>query len=315
MKLSENLHLHCTRGRKGDCIHIHYAGKSGKWRNIIVDSGPASAVSEFCRLYDSILQSGECVDIMIVTHYDEDHIGALLKMERTLSVGKLCFNVYDGSSSGSTDLSASHAQRLFHTKISGEKITSILAGDSLVLDGAVLYFIAPSVENRLGAMNAMRKAEEELYDLSSGNDWYRSIDELMGEDYPEEDRSVSNRASISFVFEYDVKRILISGDSPGNSVKAGLKSFGFHSFNLVQLPHHGSARNISEELLCDIACRNFLISADGVRHPDKLTVAKLLKKYDRIMVYCNYTWWNQSFLTADDMRYVDDGSLTFLSVD
>ena len=82
----------------------------------------------------------------------------------------------------------------------------------------------------------------------------------------------------------------------------------------MKLPHHGSIRNLSDDLLSKLEADVFLICADGTSHPNKQTVAKLLQRYDRITIYSNYSWWLNGFLNAEDMKFIQNGQLIFRNV-
>ena len=88
IQLTDNLTISTIRSGKGDCVHICFIGSSGQPHNIIVDSGPTSSAGEFRNLLTSIIRSGETLDALIITHYDDDHIGGILMMikhERTIT--------------------------------------------------------------------------------------------------------------------------------------------------------------------------------------------------------------------------------------
>ncbi len=78
------------RSGKGDCIHINYDG-----HNIIVDTGPTSTAGQFRILCNSILTKGESLDALVISHYDDDHIGGILKVG-DLGFKNVYFNAYDG---------------------------------------------------------------------------------------------------------------------------------------------------------------------------------------------------------------------------
>ena len=75
----ENISITSIRSGKGDCIHLRFVGDAGIPHNIIIDSGPASAAGEFRSLMASIISTGESLDALFITHYDEDHIASILK--------------------------------------------------------------------------------------------------------------------------------------------------------------------------------------------------------------------------------------------
>lgn len=70
----DGLEISTIRSRKGDCIHVRCDS-----RNIIVDSGSTSSAGEFRRLCASVLDRGEMLDVLFIIHYDDDHIGGILK--------------------------------------------------------------------------------------------------------------------------------------------------------------------------------------------------------------------------------------------
>ncbi len=50
-------------------------------------------------------------------------------------------------------------------------------------------------------------------------------------------------------------------------------------FDLVKLPHHGSYKNITKEILGKIECSDYVVSTDGSVHfhPDKKMMLKIIK--------------------------------------
>jgi hypothetical protein len=58
-----------------------------------------------------------------------------------------------------------------------------------------------------------------------------------------------------------------------------------------KLPHHGSAKNLSEALIRKVDCQLFLISTDGSgrpRHPDHLAILRILRNSRRPTLMFNY---------------------------
>ena len=98
------------------------------------------------------------------------------------------------------------------------------------------------------------------------------------------DRSVPNNASIAFLAESHGKSLLIGGDASAavlaNSIRALLSHRGRPRLRVdaFVLPHNGSARNLSRELLELLNCERYLVSTDGsrFRHPDRETIARIL---------------------------------------
>lgn len=98
------------------------------------------------------------------------------------------------------------------------------------------------------------------------------------------DDSIPNAASIALCIRYYGKTILFSGDATSGDLIDALKTWSKETkhplkFDVIKLPHHGSARNCMD-LLDSIDGTCFLISTDGKKysHPDKETLAKIVTR-------------------------------------
>lgn len=296
----ERVALSTIRSGKGDCIRLRFIGDSGVPHNIIIDSGPTSSAGEFRGLISLIQANDEQLEMLIITHYDDDHIGGILKVGDP-GFQAVYFNAYDGMEEESTNLSAAQNQRLFHMLPTTKVHSSVLAGDVFELDGARITIAAPDTDMLL---RAKQKMKEKDVQFASATDWGMTLDELMVKPYPSTDTSIANQASIVFTFEYDSHRFLFCGDSWAKNIPGG-------HFDMVKMPHHGSIRNISDDLLSRLEADVFLICADGTSHPNKQTIAKLLQKYGEITVCSNYSWWLNDFLLPEDRKYIQNGQLIF----
>ena len=236
VQLTDNLTISTIRSGKGDCVHICFIGSSGQPHNIIVDSGPTSSAGEFRNLLTSIIRSGETLDALIITHYDDDHIGGILKACDP-GFTEIYFNAY-AEATETENLSATQNQRLLHSLERSKIHSSVLAGDEIAIDGARIIVHAPTSEM---LSRAMAKMEEANAQLASVSDWTCSLDDLMAKPYPSSDTSIANQSSIVFTFEYAGIRNLFCGDAWAENIPGG-------KYDLVKLSHHGSIRNISDEI-------------------------------------------------------------------
>jgi glyoxylase-like metal-dependent hydrolase (beta-lactamase superfamily II) len=97
------------------------------------------------------------------------------------------------------------------------------------------------------------------------------------------DQSIPNRSSIMFVAEYDERTVLLTGDGRGSDLVRGLirrypkvKDGVFH-VNVLKVPHHGSARNVSRQFFSQITADTYVFSADGTNgNPDLPTLGWLV---------------------------------------
>ncbi|TKF27538.1 MBL fold metallo-hydrolase [Vibrio kanaloae] len=95
----------------------------------------------------------------------------------------------------------------------------------------------------------------------------RSIEELANTKF-EDDNSITNRSSLSFLIESNGKRLLYLSDSDAGTVLSWLDDSGLESITVdaVKVSHHGSQNNTSIDLLNRIVCKKYLISTNGNSH-------------------------------------------------
>ena len=102
------------------------------------------------------------------------------------------------------------------------------------------------------------------------------------------DGSITKGSSVSILAEYEGHSLLLPGDAFADDLVDSLAKLqqerGLGDSKLpvaaLKLPHHGSARNITEKLLSSIQCGYYLISTDGSgqqRHPDHQALLSILK--------------------------------------
>lgn len=93
------------------------------------------------------------------------------------------------------------------------------------------------------------------------------------------DNSVYNLASIVVSAEAGGKKMLLTGDGLADDILAGLreakllKAGGTLHVDVLKLPHHGSARNVTEEFLATVTADHYVVSANGrYDNPDLVTL-------------------------------------------
>lgn len=108
------------------------------------------------------------------------------------------------------------------------------------------------------------------------------------------DTSKTNGSSISFIIEYDDKKLLFLADSHNDIIineLSSLKDNGYElDFEVVKASHHGSKNNTSKKLLNLISSKRYLISTSGAKHahPDIETIAKIATTNDSKEILTNY---------------------------
>ncbi len=83
--------LEVMQAKKGDCLILHYGDKTPRF--ILVDGGPAGVYAQSLRPRLDELRAGPCnngtvlLDLLIVTHIDDDHIRGVLDLMDRLRDG------------------------------------------------------------------------------------------------------------------------------------------------------------------------------------------------------------------------------------
>lgn len=98
------------------------------------------------------------------------------------------------------------------------------------------------------------------------------------------DDSPFNGSSIALLAEFDGKRALLGADAHPNLLLECIRAAapapgGRLRVDAFKIPHHGSRRNLSREMIEALNCPRFLVSTDGSRfgHPDPEALARVIK--------------------------------------
>ncbi len=107
--------------------------------------------------------------------------------------------------------------------------------------------------------------------------------DMLGEpdDPPGSDSSVANGSSIAVILEHDGDRLLLAGDAFPGVLAGALERYpGGAPVDLAvfKLPHHGSIRNMTAEMIEAVNCDRFAISSNGkyFGHPSSRALDTLL---------------------------------------
>jgi beta-lactamase superfamily II metal-dependent hydrolase len=128
------------------------------------------------------------------------------------------------------------------------------------------------------------------------------------------DSKIANRSSIVLLAECDDVRVLLAGDAtPGilePAVRSLLRAREIDQLPLTafKLPHHGSAANLTRELLRLLPADYYLFSSDGTqfRHPDDSAVAMVLE-YGKPGAELVFNYRNPRTSKWDDPRLAKQG--------
>ena len=286
-----------------------------------------------------------------MTHIDDDHIGGFLCWLESTSaeypaIEKIYFNTARGISEHMGD-GREAQESYFEDSIQGtpsdenysaKSACSILellqnkrllnqlcpysaaGGPPIALPcGALMRFISPSEKTALASLKLWRTAEKKTvvnYGGAGKNDGpWDDLDTLMGKKEPA-DSSVSNGTSLAFLFDFADAHLAFLGDAHADVCAEGLRALGYtperpYPADLVKLSHHGSACNLSEELLVLLDCQRFLVStASGkYRKTQKAAIAQLLHFRETVELYFNCSCPSRIFSSRDREEYLQTGRL------
>ena len=284
---------------KGDCILISI---NDNQLNILIDGGLGKTYNqELKKRLEIIKKKNRYLDLVILTHYDNDHIGGILKLLddekkfKSRFIKEFWFNSFDKAlvnpSSDSNQTSA--RQQIKFDEYIKELIPSMNYISKLSIDNQKEMFLGENREvkfyllspnnQKLDELSLKYEKEKANYQTSAkSNDYDISIEELSLGDF-KKDTSLTNGASIAFILKYESRKFLFLGDAHIDLIVESIKELGYSSENrlkleFVKLSHHGSSKNLNSEFLDLIESQKFVISTNGGRHkhPNKETLAKIL---------------------------------------
>ena len=279
----------------GDCIHLRFCS-AGKWYNIVIDSGPAMHEQSFFKLMNRFKASEEQLDLLCLTHMDDDHILAVKNYlgnpKRDSSFIKhVWINVPDDEIEAAKSIipssvcttGAKKASKLYGF-IYNRQIphsTKIQRGQTMYFGDVLVQAVLPTPERLDEYFEEWRRQKEQKAKSkpTSAND---------------DDDSAANGGSIALFVWAMGQKMLFSGDAFAPDLKEVAEKWAGDGFDLVKLPHHGSNANISDEMLEAMKCRRFIISANGTMdRPTQKTVDILGgygSKHGEVTLYGNYHW-------------------------
>ena len=303
--------IHFLQVKHGDAFIVE-CDRGGNHGVVVVDGGPVICSKAFMAKMEEL----ETPDLMVLTHYDDDHIGGLLKyFGACWKAGRVpAKEVWanctgwdakvvkegvekDGKISAITPRSILQAVNL-SAELSKCVSKYGTVWESRVIEGFVREFPFASIEvlspteefweetrdkmEKEGAAKALAVRKMEVDPLKI------PLDKLAQEHSPKAPNiktasELANGSSIALVLRCDDLSILMLGDCYPHNVEAWLRSKGYSEENplvvdYVKVAHHGSKHNTNNALLDIIRCNHYIISTDGdkFKHPDRQSIAHIL---------------------------------------
>lgn len=279
--------------------------------NLIVDTGPAAFQPKFQQLASQIAANKERIDLLILTHTDNDHIKGCTRYLQSLGekiIDRVWMNGFrEGANLGIQEHTAKQASVLsgLLNKNGIAVIHPVSEGYRWDIHGVKLEVIGPTAKELEAAAEAMPcpgicgHAQAAYWgNIKDASDIYKP------------DTSPTNRSSIIFTVEFEGKKLLFTGDSPSESLERAISRHCPHdTFEVVKLPHHGSPRNVSRELIRKLHADKFIISSN--KRIDKTLLRRFAEEKGRAKFLLNYDSWQGGYFTENDMqKYVSKDKIT-----
>jgi len=258
------------------------------------------------------------VDLLILTHTDEDHIGGILKYyedydRKTKLFKNVWFNTGDLISSklklatkDEFQIPVNDSNNLNMSLKQGLTLESCLLYDDilpkqLITSGkthemflANLQVLSPEIEDLIEFYKKWEVEKEYQLEVAYKKDYNLTIFSLLNNNYTE-NGTLANKSSISFIFNYKDKKILLMGDAFPSVIEINIRKLGYNESNklkleVVKVSHHGSKNGMSPTLLNIIDCDKFVISTNGSNGlPSKECLARIVAhKKEKVFLYFNY---------------------------
>ncbi|MBU9824910.1 ComEC/Rec2 family competence protein [Rahnella perminowiae] len=298
----------------GDCILVTSEDQKCV-SNLLIDGGNGATFAfgerkrfsgALRRVLDELKGKGQKIDLAILTHIDDDHIGGLLRaFEKPGYLSEMVSSIWFNSSRSITNhfnvaeisdndihlcndsLLTSVRQgknlEVLLNEISCERQPVVMAGQRIV-KGAFKFTILSPDEDKLSKLLHKWPDEPDPVQTSAHTtDYELSLKEIWSNDKFETDASDYNGSSIAFILEVEENKLLFLGDSHDEIIVRNLRALGFSktqklALDLVKISHHGSQYNTSPEFLSLVDANKYVISTNGAKHglPNKRTIARIL---------------------------------------
>lgn len=298
-----NMRVYPLQAAHGDALIVE-SELEGKTFRIVIDGGPEETADAIADIY---LRLGH-IDLLVLTHYDADHITGLLRYFEKLKgeecvvdrVWANCASIvdYDDEENAAAYENAyelsRHLEKLRKRGVVGEWRDDItMELETTDIGPFHINVLSPTnhIQNELLRRYKEYIEKEGLQDdldidedVSFGRVLKDAAIELsdLATLFRPLSTSFMNQTSIALRIQAEDKTFLMLGDADAKVISTSLKSLGATEneaikADLVKVSHHGSKANICQEMIKLLDCSKFLFTTNGgdggAYHPDRQTIA------------------------------------------
>jgi beta-lactamase superfamily II metal-dependent hydrolase len=305
-----------NNSKGGDAIALRF-GKLNQpepdQKVVIIDGGYKDTGKKLIELVKNTYKTNT-IDLILLTHPDKDHSSGLRELfdDDELRIKKLVMhrpwlndkiNTSYFKDKRKTENSLNKVlQKAFYFAFDLSKLAIEKIGESNIsepkvgseyLDG-VIKILGPTFELYKKSLIKSDKTPEQLgivakqkqFSASSEFEYenYKEGDEINW--YHDETTSPVNETSIVTLFDYSDNKMLLTGDTGKEGLKnasdyAKSKNIDLKNLKVFQVPHHGSRKNISPELLELFGANFYFISVPpngDPKHPSRRLINLMNQK-------------------------------------
>lgn len=325
----------------GDSILISFL-ENGTPRNILIDGGigdtyktTSNVKGDLHEVIEKIREDKQFIDLLVLTHFDDDHIGGILRWlnkdkDAVSLIKKVWFNSgkeiakkFKNAENQDLDIEVVDGADDFYTSPKqGIKFEKYLRDNKLwegkiIEQGAICdlfglkFKILSPNDDKLDKLLRLYEKQKAYFTSGGEYDFETSLKEFIDEESKPgfkflEDTSVANGSSIAFIMEYENRNFLFLADAHPSVVIEGLNKFDYNKDNplnaeLMKVSHHGSMYNTNKELLEIVKTDNYLISSNATKHglPNKRTIARIIHNNPNAFIDFNYDLKDSIFSVQD----------------
>lgn len=314
--------LHVVQAAYGDCLLLEYGTQETGTHYILIDGGPPDTFRFHLQpVLKNIAESGLPLDLVVLSHVDNDHIIGLLDyfvalrmadpglpapaglwhnsfsltldpngiIEPRLSALIVPERASVMASSGLAVLGIQEGAGLrAHALAQGIPINQGFPGNLITVDSAPPSLNFDNLELKIvgPTQTNLDRLQQEWIDWLDENE-----DGILNDDpfvMANSDQTAPNLSSIMFLAQADDRTMLFTGDGRSDHLLQGLEQAGLLDVhgklhvNVLKLPHHGSNRNITKKFLKNVTADTYVASANGRDgNPDLATLIWIVETAEK----------------------------------
>lgn len=319
-----NVSIQAIPMNNGDFFVVKYEGVSGEQHVVLLDMGYQSAYFDAKK---TALADVEEIDLCVLSHIHEDHIGGALRYvnevcegENEPRVKEWWFNAKRVAASVSSTKVGSRISPKQANEIAAYLTTNydtmlwknnIRAGQRYEYDGLAITVLSPKTAIEC---EDVPYGEDERVNVQLGrkvNDYDVAVKDFDMTKFTE-DTKEEHRSCVALLLDFAEKRFLWMADALPSVVSESLRKLGYSKKKPLEceymtLSHHGSKGNTSMELLSMIRCEKYIVTGDGANAynlPDKETFARVVGHCgEEVKLYATAMEWELRDVFKADGKY------------